>query len=113
VLLRSATKVRFANNRLALGGASWATVNEVRRGEQLPPVEGGDVIYQPTNLAGLGSDKTGTAPDGAGRPETGNLPPPAPATRPPSESNEGEGKSAPVREIRMQFSLPRDPHPPD
>jgi hypothetical protein len=111
VLLRSATKVRFANNRLALGGASWATVNEVRRGEQLPPVAGGDVIYQPTNLAGLGSDKTGTAPDGAGRPETGNPTTPAPTTRPPSEVDEGEGKVAPVHEIRMQFTLPRDLHP--
>jgi hypothetical protein len=81
-------------------------VNEVRRGEQLPPVEGGDVIYQPTNLAGLGSDKTGTAADGAGRPEAGNLPTPAPATRPPSGPDEGEGKFAPLCEIKMQFTVP-------
>lgn len=101
VLLRSATKVRFANNRIALGGAAFATVNEVRAGEQLPPVEGGDVIYQPTNLAGLGSDKTGGAPDGAGRPADGEMPTPAPATRPPAESDgEGEGKSV------MRFTLP-------
>lgn len=96
-LLRSATKVRFANNRIGLGGASFLTINEVRAAEQLPPVEGGDVLYQPSNIAALGSDKTGGAPDGAGRPEAGNLPDPAPA---PAKPQDG-GKAA-----EMSFTLP-------
>jgi HK97 family phage portal protein len=87
-LLRSATKTRFANNRIGLGGASFLTVNEVRAGEQLPAVDGGDVLYQPSNLAGLGSDRTGTAPDGAGRPPSGELPDPHPAPAAPAEDDE-------------------------
>lgn len=101
VLLRSATKTRFANNRIGLGGASFLTINEVRAAEQLPAIPGGDVIYQPTNLASLGSDKTGGAPDGAGRPNEGELPTPAPATRPPAE-DEGE----PGKAVRMEFTQP-------
>jgi HK97 family phage portal protein len=78
-LLRSATKTRFANNRLGLGGASFLTINEVRAGEQLPPVPGGDVLYQPSNLAAAGSDRSGLAPDGAGRPPGDEMPAPSPA----------------------------------
>jgi HK97 family phage portal protein len=100
-LLRSATKTRFANNRIGLGGASFLTINEVRAGEGLPAVEGGDVLYQPTNIAAAGSDRTGGAPDGAGRPEEGTLPTPsiAPA-KPPAADEVGEG------EKQMQFTMP-------
>jgi hypothetical protein len=45
-------------------------------GERLPPVEGGDEIRAPVNLAALGSDMTGTSPDGAGRPAAGKEPTP-------------------------------------
>ena len=34
--------------------------------------EGGDNLMVPANTAALGSDMTGTAPDGAGRPAGGN-----------------------------------------
>ena len=90
VLLRSATKTRFANNRIALGGMGFVTVNEVRAGEQLPPVEGGDKIYQPINLATLGSDKTGGGADGGGRPENGNMPGPGVGSppKPPADDDE-------------------------
>ena len=90
VLLRSATKTRFANNRIGLGGASFLTINEVRAGEGLPAVEGGDVLYQPSNLASLGSDKTGGAPDGAGRPDGGELPDPSTAPAKPSDDDDDE-----------------------
>lgn len=50
--------------------------NEWRRGERLPPVPGGDEVRAPVNLAALGSDMTGQAPDGAGRPANGNEPAP-------------------------------------
>jgi HK97 family phage portal protein len=89
VLLRSDTKTRFANNRIALGGMGFVTVNEVRAGEQLPPVDGGDQVYQPVNLATLGSDKTGGAPDGAGRPESDTMPNPGVASpQPPIDDDE-------------------------
>jgi hypothetical protein len=64
-------------------------VNEVRAGEQLPPVEElpegpGWQINQPVNLAAIGSDRTGTAPDGAGRPEDGRMPEPGVASPKPN-----------------------------
>lgn len=72
VLLRADITTRFTANRIALGGAAFATVNEVRAGEGLPPANpdatGADAITRPVNMATLGSDITGTAPDGAGRP---------------------------------------------
>jgi HK97 family phage portal protein len=54
--------------------------NEWRRSERLPPVPGGDTVRAPVNLAALGSDTTGTAPDAAGRPPKGQEPAPAVAT---------------------------------
>ncbi|HEV2100343.1 MAG TPA: phage portal protein [Stellaceae bacterium] len=50
--------------------------NEWRRSERLPPVPGGDEVRAPVNLAALGSDMTGQAPDGAGRPPAGKEPDP-------------------------------------
>lgn len=94
VLLRAATKVRYANNRIALGGAAWATINEVRAAEQLPAIGAeGDVIYQPSNLAAAGSDRTGGAPDGAGRPEDGRMPSPSIAPAKPAEGEADEDKA--------------------
>ena len=64
-------------NAARLGVLSGITTqNEERRGEYLPPMPGGDVLLVPANTAALGSEATGTAPDGAGRPAGGN--PPAP-----------------------------------
>jgi HK97 family phage portal protein len=72
VLLRADVATRYANNRIALGGGAWATVNEIRASEGLSPVdedaEGADQVMRPQNMAAIGSDKTGTAPDGAGHP---------------------------------------------
>jgi HK97 family phage portal protein len=105
-LLRSATKTRFANNRIGLGGASFLTINEVRAGEGLPSIgPAGDVLYQPSNIAAVGSDKTGGAPDGAGRPEAGTLPGPsiAPA-KPLAADEEGEGEKTAATEMR--FTMP-------
>jgi HK97 family phage portal protein len=68
VLLRADITTRYTAARIALGGGAFVTVNEVRAGEGLPDVPGGDVVTRPVNMATLGSDVTGTAPDGAGRP---------------------------------------------
>lgn len=77
-LLRADPLTRYNLGRIGkLSGLT--TTNEWRRSERLPPVPDGDVVMQPVNMAALGSDMTGTAPDGAGRPpaataaaETGN-----------------------------------------
>ena len=74
VLLRADITTRYTAARIALGGGAWVSVNEVRAGEGLPPADpdatGGDAITRPLNVASLGSDITGTAPDGAGHPAT-------------------------------------------
>jgi HK97 family phage portal protein len=78
-LLRADIMTRYNAARLGVL-TGILTPNEVRRSEGLPPVEGGDKLMVPANTAALGSDMTGTAPDGAGRPESGTLPEPGVAT---------------------------------
>lgn len=67
VLLRADIATRYNAARISLL-SGWTTVNEIRAGENLDPVEGGDEVYRPLNMAALGSDVTGTSPDGAGAP---------------------------------------------
>lgn len=52
------------------------TPNEERKAEGLPPMPNADQLFIPANTAALGSEVTGTAPDGAGRPPAGQLPDP-------------------------------------
>jgi HK97 family phage portal protein len=74
-LLRAAEATRINNQRIKiLSGIS--TQNECRAENGDPPLEGGDVLLRPVNLAASGSDMNGTAPDGAGRPDGGTLPDP-------------------------------------
>jgi HK97 family phage portal protein len=69
-LLRADPLTRYNLGRIGkLSGL--VTTNEWRRGERLPPVEGGDTLMQPVNMAALGSDMNGQAADGAGRPPDG------------------------------------------
>lgn len=49
-LLRGDTLSRYQAHNLALMGG-WQTRNEVRRKESLPPIEGGDKLLQPLNMA--------------------------------------------------------------
>lgn len=49
------------------------TQNEERIRDGLAPLEGGDTLLVPSNMAGAGSDITGQAADGAGRPNAGTL----------------------------------------
>lgn len=67
VLLRADITSRYNAARIGLL-SGFLSPNEVRAGEGLAPVEGGDEVFRPLNMAALGSDMTGTAPDGAGRP---------------------------------------------
>ncbi len=43
-LLRADDQVRFQGYATASGNAPWLTVNEIRERENLPPIEGGDVL---------------------------------------------------------------------
>lgn len=51
--LRGDTKSRFDAYSSAVGGP-WLTVNESRRLENRPPIEGGDVLLSPMNMAPSG-----------------------------------------------------------
>lgn len=72
-LLRADVMTRYNAHRIGIL-TGILTPNEVRRSEGLAPVHGGDRLLVPANTAALGSDMTGTSPDGAGRPESGTLP---------------------------------------
>lgn len=60
-LVRVDQAARFGSYRTALGGAGWMTLNEVRRLENLPPVDDGDTILSPLNMKGLGDPDPPTA----------------------------------------------------
>jgi HK97 family phage portal protein len=49
------------------------TQNEERIADGKPPLPGGDVLMRPTNMAAEGSDTSGKAPDGNGRPKDGTV----------------------------------------
>lgn len=72
-LLRADVLTRYNLGRIGtLSGLT--SPNEWRKSEKLPPVDGGDEVRAPVNLAALGSDMTGQSPDGAGRPAEGTIP---------------------------------------
>jgi HK97 family phage portal protein len=74
-LLLAAESTRVNTQRLKIM-SGISTQNEIRRENGDPDMTGGDVLLVPVNLAAVGSDMTGTAPDGAGRPNAGDLPDP-------------------------------------
>lgn len=55
-LLRADIQTRYAANRIALGGTGWTTINEIRAGEGMEKVDGGDEVFRPVNTAPLSSD---------------------------------------------------------
>lgn len=73
--LKADIQTRNVATRQSVGGA-WQTVNEARRRDGLPDVDGGNTVLQPTNMAplgwtppapgagGQGSDQTGTPASG-------------------------------------------------
>lgn len=89
-LLRAAEATRINNQRLKIM-SGISTQNECRAENGDPPLPGGDVLLTPVNLAASGSDMSGTAPDGAGRPDAGTVPDPgAPNETPPKKSLDGD-----------------------
>lgn len=86
-LLRADPLTRYNIGRIGILSGMLAP-NEWRRDERLPPVEGGDEVRAPVNLAALGSDMTGQAPDGAGRPASGQEPTPGVPTGGPDDNQD-------------------------
>lgn len=71
-LLRADVMTRANASRInILSGKT--TQNEERRGDGLRPMPGGDRLMMPTNMAAEGSNISGQAPDGAGRPADGTV----------------------------------------
>lgn len=64
-LIEGDSKAQAEYNRAALGGPGtgfgWMTINEVRKGKGLPPVAGGDVIFDP-NKAQAAPQPEGATP---------------------------------------------------
>ena len=64
-LIEGDSKAQAEYNRAALGGPGtgfgWMTINEVRKGKGLPPVDGGDVIFDP-NKAQAAPQPEGATP---------------------------------------------------
>lgn len=74
-LLRAEEATRVNNQRLKIM-SGISTQNECRAENGDPAMPGADVLLTPVNLAAVGSDMSGQAPDGAGRPAAGTLPDP-------------------------------------
>lgn len=71
-LLRADVMTRANASRLnILSGKT--TQNEERKADGLPALKGGDVLLRPSNMAASGSDLTGAAADGAGKPQSGTI----------------------------------------
>jgi HK97 family phage portal protein len=103
-LLRADPLTRYNVGRIGILSGMVST-NEWRRGEKLPPVEGGDEVRAPVNLAALGSDMTGTAPDGAGRPGEGQGPKPGVPNQSDNAGNDTAKSSYEGGLLRMPLRL--------
>src|SRR5262249_15167363 len=72
--LRADIMTRYNAYRVGIVGM-FLTPNEVRRAEGLPELEGGDTLYQPTNVAPLGFTQSapgaGPGSDTTGAPAAG------------------------------------------
>jgi len=94
-LLRAAEATRINNQRLKIM-SGISTQNECRAENGDPPLPGGDVLLTPVNLAASGSDMSGTAPDGAGRPDAGTVPDPGAPNETPKKSIDDDDGLEPV-----------------
>lgn len=111
-LLRASESVRINNQRLKIM-SGISTQNECRAENGDPPLKGGDVLLTPVNLASSGSDMSGTAPDGAGRPPAGQLPDPGAANATPKSliapyNVKEQSPFAQLLDLRADRSAPAD-----
>jgi len=92
-LLRAAQMTRASIARtLVVSGI--ATPNEGRVMMNLPERGDGEELLRPSNLAVFGSDITGSAPDGAGRPPEGEAPDTGAVANTDAAGEEGSGEDA-------------------
>jgi len=59
-LLRASTQERYAAYMTGRQGG-WLSINDIRRKENLPPIEGGDAYLTPLNMAPVNQQQTGAA----------------------------------------------------
>ena len=71
ILTRADVTQRYANYARGIAGG-FLKPNEARIDDGKDPADGGDKLLQPSNLAAAGSQSTGGAADGGGRPEDGS-----------------------------------------
>lgn len=71
VVLASDTMTRYKGYQLATGNKPWMTPNEVRRGERLKPIEGGDKLPTASAPAAPPTDPPAPTGDGNSSPEGG------------------------------------------
>ncbi|MGH9553580.1 MAG: hypothetical protein ACRD3W_29635, partial [Terriglobales bacterium] len=87
VLTSADTQARYEANKIATGGASWETINEVRANEGRAPVPGGDKLLVPANNMGTLQEDGSILPAGPVPPKPAPTPiPPAPTSNQASAS---------------------------
>lgn len=94
-LMKADIQTRLTAKRTGVVGMIY-TPNEARRGEGLPDVEGGDTLYQPTNVAPIGFTPAQAGGSGPGSDVTGE---PAPG---------GDGDPAAVAPVPGDDVAPND-----
>ena len=93
-LLRADVMTRANVSRInILSGKT--TQNEERRADGLGPLPGGDRLMMPVNMAAEGSNITGQAPDGAGRPMAGTVGDGSAGTGATQGTDQGAAEAAP------------------
>ena len=80
ILTKADYAAQLNNGRIAISGGVM-TQNEVRLSLGLKPLPGGDTLLSPLNMGQAGSHASGTAPEGAGRPEQGSAEEQSPTAR--------------------------------
>jgi HK97 family phage portal protein len=94
VLTAADTQARYEANKIAIGGSSWETINEVRAAEGRAPVPGGDKLLVPANNMGTLQPDGSILPAGPPTP----APQPAPAPNPPAPAQASASILAIVRD---------------
>lgn len=82
--------------------ASYMTLNEIRRAEDLPDIEGGDLVMNPTYLQGMNlkqqweqQEQMANAGAAGGQPQGGGPQPPMPGTQAPAEGQQPQAQQQP------------------
>ena len=105
-LLRMDPQTRGLANSEAIKG-NWKQINEVRRGEDLPPVEGGDSIWmqqQNYSLSALVKRDAQEDPFGTTKPATPPATPTEPTTADDVEKRNADSRRRSLDELRVELA---------